>query len=500
MQSIDDHARWPRVRTLAGWRILLLLIAGITLLLGTQLTTSPNLNDAAQNVGIAFTLAKTGSFARAPEKGAPSMLREPLPIFALAAQIAIDPRFANVSDPVQLNEEPAIIALKQHNLAWAFVLLLGIPLLIRGFIANPLAWLLCSTIAILLTASSFLMQLSVINRNYTEIQAATLLIWSAAVAHHAVKTQKIGSFLILGALIGALALTKAAFLYMAGIYFAILFMLLLTGTPRFSLRQAIICVFAALVGVIVIVAPWSARNYVLFGTPNIAERGGIVLWIRAVKNQMNDEEWRGAFYVYGPRRISNWLGARLGFSKDDLEIDGSLRRLNRGPSSFAESDRIATRTGRPEDAVSFYSIASAERTKLQMEYKKQGYPNPSTLADKELERRAIRDILADPVSHLRTTPVFFWRSIPDSGIALIGMLAIWAMILVGLFMRRPILFSVFGLSVGMVAFHALATHAIPRYTFPALPIMMIAISILGGQALVWLRSRIRKPAETAMAG
>jgi hypothetical protein len=52
-----------------------------------------------------------------------------------------------------------------------------------------------------------------------------------------------------------------------------------------------------------------------FGTLKVAARGGVVLWIRALSNQMNDEEWRGAFYVYGPPKYAKTLRKLLLFER-----------------------------------------------------------------------------------------------------------------------------------------------------------------------------------------
>lgn len=504
MQINDGVGHRPAMLPLLTWALLLFLAICITIHLGSLLTKRPNTSDASQNVRTAFSLVKAGTFASSPTSS-PSMYREPLPVFALAAQIAIDPRLSNVTERAQLGEGSAIIALKQHNLAWAFLLLLGIPFFVEGFLGNRVVWFVCSVSAMLLTTVFFLERPAVVDRNYTEIQTATLLIWSAVAAQQAVKAQRLRHFLILGALLGALVLTKAAFAYVVWVYLGLLFLLLLVGAPSFTARRAAEGVALALAGAVAVLGPWSVRNYIHFGTFNVAERGGVILWMRAVKNGMNNEEWRGAFYVYAPDPVSSLLGEWLGYSKDDLEIDGPLRRLNRsGGSSFAEADRIAEREGRPEDATSFYRAARAERNRLQREYGNQAYPNASTRADAELQRRAVAHILADSVSHLHATPVFFWRgmwaarsdrfpSTIDAYASVFGMIAIWMMALGGLIARRPAVFGTVGLAVGIIAFYALASHSIPRYTWPLVPVMMVAISVIGGwiaiAVMAWVSQR-----------
>lgn len=512
MLAVKTCWRRPRMLTRAGWGALILLIVLQVVQIGTLVTDRPNTNDSVQNVQTALTLATTGSFASAPGSP-PWMYREPLPIFVLAAHMVVDPRFSSSGDLTQLEREPGVIALKHHNLAWAFVLLLGVPFLVRGFIRNGPVWFVCSAAGIVLTTLFFLENPRLIDRNPTDLQAATLLLWSAVAAQRAIETRKIRHFLILGLLAGGLALTKAVFFYIVWVYFALLLLLMLFGSPRFSVRQGATGVVVAMLAAAAVITPWSVRNYVHFGTFSVAERGGVILWMRAVKNQMNDEEWRGAFYFYAPSPVSDWLRGPLGISRDALEAEGALRRLNRrATSSFAESDRAAEAAGLPEDAVSFLRAARAERVRLRREYQAQGYPNASVLADETLQSQALAEIAANPISHLRATPVIFWRGmwpitsqrlppVIDAFASVLGMAAIWGVALAGLVARRPAVFGAAGLGVGMIAFYALITHGIPRYTWPATPLMMVVLSVVGGWAALaaapaaariwsWLKGRV----------
>jgi 4-amino-4-deoxy-L-arabinose transferase-like glycosyltransferase len=477
----------------AGWGLLILGMAVIVFRLNGTLTTSPIEADAFQNAALAVALARTGTFSQEITDPSPTMYREPLPPAALALQMAIDPRFSNVATTDELNREPAIVALKQHNLAWAILILCGIPLLIRAFIKPRLVWFICSVAAIVLTSIFYLRRPEILDTFYTEIQASALLVWSAVAACAAVRTQKILYFLGLGVLLGALVLTKAVFFYVMWPYLALLLALLLTGRPRYTLRHGIVCITAALIGAIVIAGPWLARNQINFGVPKVAARGGVVLWIRALSNQMNDEEWLGAFYVYGPPEYAKRLRKLLGYSSAHEAMEGPLRRLNqRSKSSFGKSDRKAERRGEPDRAVSFYRAARADRTKLRREFSAQGYAHTTILADRELQRLALTRITAEPLRHLRTIPVFLWRIMwPVSPeISFLGMLAIWTLTLVSLIKRQPAMFGAFGLAVGMIAFYVAVSHAIPRYSAPAVPLMIAAMSLLTGWGLIAVMSWI----------
>jgi hypothetical protein len=477
----------------AGWGLLILAIVVIVFRLNGSLTTSPIKADAFQNAELALALATTGTFSQKITDPSPTMYREPLPPAALALQMAIDPRFSNVATADELNLEPAIVALKQHNLAWAILILCGIPVLIKSFIKPRLVWLICSVAAIVLTSIFYLRRPEILDTFYTEIQSSALLVWSAVAACAAVRTQKSLYFVVLGVLLGALALTKAVFFYVMWPYLALLLVLLLIGRPRYTLRDGLVCIAAALIGAMLVVGPWLARNQINFGMPKVAARGGVVLWIRALSNQMNDEEWRGAFYVYGPPEYAKRLCKLLGYSSGHEAMEGPLRRLNqRSKSSFAKSDRKAERRGEPDRAVTYYRMARADRTKLRREFSAQGYANTTIRADRELQRLAFTRIAAEPLRHLRTMPVFFWRiTWPVSPeISFLGMLAIWILALVSLIKRQPAMFGAFGLPVGMIAFYVAVSHAIPRYSAPAVPLMIVAMSLLAGWGLIAAMSRI----------
>jgi hypothetical protein len=477
----------------AGWGVLILCIAVIVFRLNGTLTTSPLRADAFQNAELALALAKTGTFSQKTINPSPTMYREPLPPAALAVQMLVDPRFSDVSTADELNREPAIVALKQHNLAWAIVILCGIPMLIGAFIERRSVWFICSVVAIILTSIFYLKRPDILDTFYTEIQTSALLVWSAVAACIAVRTRKTLHFLVLGVLLGALVLTKAVFLYVMAGYLVLLFVLMLTGQPRYSLRHGLACIAAALIGAIVLVGPWLLRNQLNFGTLKVASRGGVVLWIRALSNQMNDEEWRGAFYVYGPREYAARMLPLLGYSSVHDALEGPLRRLNqRSKSSFGKSDREAERRGEPDRAVTFYRAARAERVKLTRKYWKEGDPNPAIAADRELQTRALNRIAREPLSHLLTTPVFFWRIMwpVSAAISFFGMLAIWTLTLVSLVKRRPAMFGAVGLAVGMIAFYVAVSHAIPRYSAPAVSLMIVAASLIVGWGLIAALSAI----------
>ncbi|HEU5464721.1 MAG TPA: hypothetical protein VFV82_11375 [Candidatus Binatia bacterium] len=57
----------------------------------------------------------------------------------------------------------------------------------------------------------------------------------------------------------------------------------------------------------------------------------------------------------------------------------------------------AEKAGRPDDAISFYRAARAERVRFTKFFAEQGVEHPSNRADAELQRQAISQIIADPL-------------------------------------------------------------------------------------------------------
>jgi hypothetical protein len=114
--------------------------------------------------------------------------------------------------------------------------------------------------AIVLTSIFYLRRSEILDTFYTEIQTSALLVWAAVAACAAVNTQKVLYFFLLGVLLGALALTKAAFFFVMWAYLALLLVLMLTGRPRYTLRDGIVCIAAALIGATLIVVRGSRET------------------------------------------------------------------------------------------------------------------------------------------------------------------------------------------------------------------------------------------------
>lgn len=456
-------------------------------------------HDALQNLTSAFHLSKvlTGDGATTIPAGKAVLdnYREPLPVILLALHILADPALSDIATVDELNTGQTLVRLKRHNLVWGGLLLVGLVLTVRRFVGTGVIGTGASIVGIFVLTSDFLVKTSVIDRFYTEIQAATILVWFTYAITCAVASRQRRWFALAGLLAGALALTKGAFFYVAIALPFVLGLICLLPPNRWPGGVAItrfgtmaIC-FAALAG------SWIAHNHVRFGSTTITQRGGEILMMRVYNNRMTDEEARGAVYVWSPRILKESVGTLLGFSEADLSKGGRLQRLNiDGNEAFVEEDWAAELAGRPEDALTYYTAARAERVKLHRQLREQGYSNPHQVTELQLRKRALREIFADPANHLAKTPLFLWRGLWTRSPPNVVQLALYltvvsgfvAMSAVAVLLRWPVV-SAFTLPViGTIMFFALFTQFHPRFADMLIPAIYVGAVVAG--ARLWAKA------------
>jgi len=484
------------------WKVSLVVLLGFILVMTISLkpfiTNEISHEDGFQNLKMAYNLAFYGVMSNSDnpeEELEPTNLREPIPIAAMAAYLKLHPSISSSMNLEQVNSEDTIILVKYHNLLWAFLCLLGAAaVVLRVVQPRPVAFLVALA-AVGLVQQYFLQLSLVIDRTYTEVQAGALMVWVSFVLIRALQTRKYFWYILSGVCLGLLTLTKAVFLYIGiGVVFTLLVVCLVKQTRIKRLANIkLIGVMAACM--IAVLMPWMLRNRIQLGTWSISGRGGDVLFVRATKNQMNNTEFKGAFYLYAPPALKKYIGDYLGFTDTDLEAGGSLQRINRdGSSSFGWPDLQAEWAGKPEDAVSFYRSARAERVRLEMYYEEQGAEDPAQLAADALQQRAIEMIKSDPIKHLKTSLVFAWRGTWIDGVRfrylVAGFTALWILGFWGLIRRNDEMIGITLPAMGVFAFHALFTHFIPRYSMILIPILMISLVVSIGWILVRIDSQI----------
>ncbi len=458
-------------------------VAALTWMSASTLTPERIDKDAEHNTRIAYNLVHAGEFSLDNEqRGYPATsYREPLPIYFMAAHIALHPALRTASIE-EILEGPGAVEMKQHNLLWTFLCMLGLAAAAGAATRHRILGAAIAAAAIWWAYNTAFARGQFIDQMLTEVQAATFVAWAGATTIMALRTRRWFWFAATGVLVAALALTKAVFVFVGvGLIVALLAAYMWKPFPEGRARSALLVGVLAL-GFVTTLAPWLARNAMEFGRAHIAERGGIVLLVRAFKDQMTDDEFVGGFYHWAPNELKTDIGEWLGYSARDAEAGGRLQRLNRNGN--AAVDRAAERLRRPEMAISFYGRSRAERTKAIGEFEAAGAENPSVMADAELQRRAVRMIMADPLRHLMMSILFLWRGTAFLALPLIIMAA------AGLIRRDPSLIGLSIVTAGGAAVLALTTHFLPRYYDPLLPTTYLALIFMVFTSVAWLLGRV----------
>ncbi len=463
--------------TLAQWRRILpiLAVAAVIVALSWQLAAdmggggfSP---DGRQNLRLSYHLWTERAFSE--DGSEPSYLREPLAIAATAAHMALLTDIPASAGVDQVLENPGYAAqVFRVNLFYLIGLLPAVWWL---------AWLLTRShlVALLAIVGSwwFFARISHNTGNLlTEGPAALFLVLAAGAMVWLVQTKRLRAAVFAGLMAAALALTKAAALYVALVALPLLALslLLFGGLPR---RRALLVFAVTALTFALTVAPWMTRNYLQFGDFAIAQRGGEVLYTRAVKDGMSAEEYRGAFYAYAPPVLRHEVFEDvLGFHVEDLQPGGRYERLRRSPPGEPEIVKL----GDVEGAVSYFGKAKAMRIRLEKQMAAAGLPAGE--ADRVLQEKAWDMILGAPGKHLATTVPFAWRglwsfpirSLAAASVNLLAFAALLALPFLALWRRRPDWFAFSLMSVGMFWFYALLTHFIPRYSEPLIPLALLA--------------------------
>lgn len=450
------------------------------------ITKEPIVSDAVQNLRMAYHLYNSGILSIEHDTTVtptPTNYREPVPPVVSAAFIALHPGIDtyNVTlESLQSGENTAHI--KQVDLFWIFLLLIGVGLLTYSVTGNKHIPFL----ALLLVLAYFIRFGGHFATLFTELPAAALITWSSFLLVMAVKKEQLIFYFAAGVSIGFLILTKAVFYYL---FLLVLFYFIFLGDKN----QKLVKTGLLFLGVFILVGPWLIRNYNIYGEVGISPRGGVVLHQRAVQNMMTSEETFSAVYLWGPHIYqqitkNTWLG----IDEKELESGGKLVRLNRG----IESDSTAIDAGRPDLAETFFGKSRAEVNRLQAELGRNGKEASRREVYAVMQDEAEELILSHPVRHILMSPLFLWRGLwcfPNSTIPLLSdslqrsvhdfvnllaYLSLWGFFIFGLvkFNRIYVAFTI--LPVLMLLFQAGVTHNIPRFSDPAIPSMLVSFSVV----------------------
>ena len=469
-------------RTIVAVTVSLLAIVALMSINGRAVVS-----DSGQNLQMAVNLSHSGTLSdseQPPYK--PSMYREPLPSVVSAAVISVEDGLLGRTDSPQYFSGPRVKYIKYQNIAWLIGLWLAVFAATRYF-TGSLWW---SVAAGLLAAKPFLNSASAegVNDLYTELPAAVFMTCAIFLLVRAVQRNSKLGFIIAGLCYGLLVLTKAAMLY---VFVGLVLVLLVTYVGASTQRKTRLLQVMMLLprSAAIVVTPWIARNWMVFGQPQISERGGLVLYTRALIDQVTPIEYRGTFYMWARPAVRPYVGSLLGFGPKDLEMGGRLQRLSDELGTDLEKHDIqAEIAGRPQDAITLHWQARAERVRLEREFELQGVPNPDGAADRAMARNGMSMVKSAFVQNLKLAVPFLWRSAPTIFPALLIAIAY------GLWVRRYLLVLFVLPGLGLMTFYALATHFEPR---PAIVAQSTAVigAIVTAYALWQLRlsPRIARP-------
>lgn len=489
-----------------------LLSVGAVLFLTLQAIPSidgPIYGDGERNLRIAHNLYTHGIYSsdeRMPPR--PDNRREPLPILIINAHMHAVASLLPNTDFTTLQSGDGSRLIKLSNLYWIFAGLLGAWILAHQLTGRHAI----SAITTLITFYFFFGESRWINNLYTELQTGTLLLWVAVAWLGANRKPTLMRFTALGALAALLVLTKSAFLYI----FLIAWLLLLLDVALRPFvagqrKRSIVFMLVTFISAFMVLTPWLVRNYLQVDDTMVSQRGGQILFGRALLNSMSLDERKGVYYLYGPSLYRERVSGTYALQPGDLDRGGRWQRLNRWRSTFAAEDYAAMQAGDPDAALSFHRIASAHVIAARREFEATGHPAPLNAADERLKNRAIAMIKADPVAHLKMIAPTFWRglwSIPlieTPGLMehrqvqlvewtnLLGFMTLIGTALISLIARHRRLIGVTLPALGLLAFYAILTHNIPRYYAPVHPLMlilMITMPAIGlGQVLKNIRGK-----------
>jgi 4-amino-4-deoxy-L-arabinose transferase-like glycosyltransferase len=459
------------------------------------ITDAPIRNDARQNLQSAYNLNKWGVFSKDgfSERPSPDNYREPLPPLVTAGFISL------LGERACLNGDCAEFgfnarAIKKINILWAFLVLFSSAVLALR-ITGSRAW---TIIALVLVYACFLRNPAYIDSLYTEIPAAACMLMSALLLMIGLSKPGRRVYCLAGIMLGCLVLTKAVFLYI------LLALVVVTAVVAAAARGKRLSghwlknILMLSLGVLITITPWIARNTIYFGHVQISSRGGLALYTRALINQMDPYEYAASFHYWGPGAYRSLVrDTALDIDDREYEPGGRAVRLNSSDvSSFVRDDTAAQREGRPEDVVSFYRRARAQRVKVSMDLKQAGHPAVEDAADAFLRTTALAMIVQHPFRHVLATLPLAWRGMwcfYGGGIFTILCAAAYGafvfMCLYGLARKRREIIVLLILPFFLIAFNAFFTNNLPRFNAPAIPFMILCLVFTAQRAVQRLKNR-----------
>lgn len=469
---------------------LALIISAVAMIGFYNIDNSPAENDGLGNYRIAYNVASKHSFSAENDGLKPTMFREPVPIAALSAWLAVNFSDIEKASPDVANGSTYFAKIKRINIIWSSLLIVFCFLSATKLTRNKYFGL----ISALAVAMTFIYAPWQVNNLNTDLAASAILMACIYFSIRLIERQNWVNSILFGSSLGILALTKAITLYASVVFMPLTIALIVIKNRNSAnfLKTSVIMIIAFLA----VIGPWIGRNYHLFDAPSIALRGGRVLNFRSLLNEMPSETYRASFYYWSPSRIKPVLEDITGYSREDADREGKgvAAPLNRGRSSFAASDKAAEKAGKPEDAISLLSQMRAENTRLVRKFKAEKSRDPTGQAQSVLQKQAIERIKANPLNHAITIAPVYWhmmwlRTVPV-WISPFITSSIFVSLALGLYYRNKRIIAFSALPVGIMSLYLLTSHGLPRYSEPIVPAMIILFITVIAAAIPELRKKL----------
>ena len=298
--------------------------------------------------------------------------------------------------------------------------------------------------------------------------AAFLLLGHTAFAAIMWRRPRIVTGVSSGVALGLLALTKAVFQYwLVGIAVVLFTGLWLETDRRRTLLPA--CV-ALVLAALAVTTPWMARNAVEVGHFGISGRDGEVLAIRAEYGRMNWSEVPGAF--------AYWLREFPGIPAHTRALN-SVRRWLEPETGYTNFDRDNP-DGYYRRAKLMAGAVAARADQIDSEWW-----SSQVKCDSVLRQASVELMRVDWRKHVALTPAFAVRGAGAMGAGVLGLLVVPAFITVLLvaWKRRDMALALVMLpALYGFGIHAMATHFIPRYAYPLVPVALIVCALAADTA------------------
>jgi hypothetical protein len=418
-------------------------------------------SDARAYVTLAYNLACHGVYSLA-EEGAPRVAthyREPGYPAYLAAALNLAPDLCQTGLPAPGAPSPMVSYLKRAQLPLFLGSALAVFAILRwSGVGRP--WQILGLALVVFSGTLG----SGLDTTLSEMLCQFLLLAVSGALLLGLRQRSVRWLTAGSVFLGLLILTKAVFLFFVPL-FAGLCWPVVRRRGRSAPRRAAVAALL-LAGACVPPFLWSVRNRLEIGTWSLCSRSGVVLLARSNLNRMTRQEYLVSFLYLTPDDTPRALLERLFGPR----LPDVTRRLDwSGPDGF----RMAARQARASLAAEMPGA-------------------PEEVVDRELQRRALREILAHPLRHLAVT-----LPVAVGGVYVESRLETRVPCTIRLQAPVPLSWAyalslAFVLTAGarrwrwerlafaapaayMMLFHALLTHNIPRYNTPALPVLVVCL-------------------------